>query len=1637
MMTEKDLRDSGTLFSRWIAPFLLLLILAASIYVRVTGLFWGNYQFLHPDERFLIGVTNNLIRVESLSDYFNTALSTLNPHNTGNGFYVYGDFPIILTRYIASFLFDNVSWNQITQVGRGLSAMFDLGSVFLIFLIGKKLFNSKIGLLAAAFSGLAVLQIQQSHFYTVDTFSAFFTTLAAYLAVVIVKTRFTARKIDGEEVKLGGATRMNITKVWVPYLKLLLVSAVFGIVIGMAAASKVNTVVAAVLLPIAYIVIWNRYPEQDPIRKSELILRDLVVAALFAILAFRVFQPYAFAGPSFFNFQLNPKWLSNIKELSNLSNGDVDYPPALQWARRDFFFAAKNITLWGLGIPLSIPFWSGLAFMGWRIIRGQWQKFAVIWFWAAGYFLWQSSVGNPMMRYQMPVYPLFALIAAWFTYTLATNAAVKKHLRILIRIAGYSLGIVALLGTAVWAYMFTRIYVDPMTRVAASQWIYDNIPGPINLQLVQAGVSAQEVISVPYNYEIENNLSYNSIFSLDEDALLTGIALGRVFRSDKTSAKVSEITISIFDIESGSKLLTTGKLKNSFLSSLADIGIQYSVDLEPDVTLAAERNYQLVLDYIGSGSIKILGSAVAVESTWDDPLPVRLDGRDPFGGIYQDKLNFEMYFKDDQDKLNRFYSTLNQTEYIFMSSNRQWGTTTRVPERYPLTTRFYRSLLGCPEDEEVTWCYSVAQPGKFQGELGFELVQVFDSYPHLGDWEINDQFAEESFSVYDHPKVMIFKKTPQYNTSSVMAILSSVDLQKVRNLTPAKFPDYPADLELPPQNLQVNQQGGTWANLFDRGALINTNPFLTIIFWYFSITLFGWLLYPLVRVMLSGLVDRGFAYSKLAAMLLLALIIWLAGSNGIAVSRIFILAVVSVLAFVGILFGIIQRKEIVTDLRAMKEYFIWVEIIGIFLFALFLLVRIGNPDLWHPAKGGEKPMDFAYLNAVIKSTTFPPYDPWYAGGYINYYYYGFVIVGVWVKLLGIIPSTAYNLILPLLFSLLGLGAFGFTWNSITLAFRQANADFSSGKLSFFKFTKSFAFLGSVLSVLFTILIGNLGTLRMLWQGFQKLGSINGVIDSATIFERLFWSIKGLVEFISGANLPYSVGDWYWNPSRVLPQSPITEFPFFTFLYGDLHAHMIALPITLLVLGWCLAVISSRWKFHGKLSASVQKGLVVGLGAIVIGALKPTNTWDYPTYLVLASIVLLYTILKSGFFTSAVAGKGIQLRTVLEALNCTLALVILSALFYKPFSDWYGQAYSAIELWKGDRSPFWSFLTHWGFFLSVISSWFVAETYQWMESTPYSSLRKLQKHQYWLWMLAFAALFLMIILILLKVAVAWLVLPLAVWAFVLILRNDQTDFERFILFMTGTALVLTLFVEVFVLRGDIARMNTVFKFYLQAWVFLALSAAFGAAWLWRYLLTKKDNVGLQIWKYALLLMFAFTAMFPLLAGTAKIDDRISNRAKLTLDGMQYMQSSFYVDEGKEMDLSQDYDAIRWMQDNVEGSPVIVEGNTVEYRWGSRFSIYTGLADVIGWNWHQRQQRAVLPSEWITKRVDEVADFYLTYDIEKAEKFLDKYDVRYIIVGQLERALYPGVGLRKFELENKNLWREVYRNKETIILEVIKK
>jgi uncharacterized membrane protein len=182
--------------------------------------------------------------------------------------------------------------------------------------------------------------------------------------------------------------------------------------------------------------------------------------------------------------------------------------------------------------------------------------------------------------------------------------------------------------------------------------------------------------------------------------------------------------------------------------------------------------------------------------------------------------------------------------------------------------------------------------------------------------------------------------------------------------------------------------------------------------------------------------------------------------------------------------------------------------------------------------------------------------------------------------------------------------------------------------------------------------------------------------------------------------------------------------------------------------------------------------------------------------------------------------------------------------------------------------------------------------------------------------------------------------------------------------------------------------------------------------------------------ALLLLGA--VLYPLFATPVRLDDRFEETAR-TLDGAVYMQVATYEDEHGPIDLSYDYEGIQWLRQNVEGTPVIVEGRSPLYRWGGRFTIYTGLPAVIGWDWHQVQQRGDY-GYMVGERATAVDTFYTNPDEAQAQTFLRRFDVSYVIVGRLEELYYPGIGLMKFESGLGGVLRPVFQNAELTIYEV---
>ena len=1735
-----------------VALVLFVVILLVGFLLRSYNLKWDMGTHLHPDERFLSMVETSIRPVGSLAEYFNTDTSTLNPHNQGYGFFVYGTLPVFLIRYIAE-LTQQTGYDTITLLGRQLSVLTELVTILLTFIIGRKLWNDWLGLGAAAFYALSVVPIQQAHFMTVDTFTNTFGLLTVYAAVLIQMQApiFDKRKLCGRQLWLF---------------------VFFGLALGMATASKANAVTLALLLPLVLYVRYLKARTEGV--ETDAYLRSfglMALAGIVSFVTFRILQPYAFSGPSFLNFNLNPKWMANMQELSAAAKGLSDSPPALQWARRSFFFGPYNLAVWGMGLPFAIM--AALGFVGqiYTGIKHKWSQYLPIVLWTLFYFVWQSVSWTSSMRYFLLIYPLLAISAAWaciklFTLPKSTKFG-KFHLNSTILVwLGRILVIAGLLGTATWAYGFTRIYSRGFTRVATSEWIYQNLPGALTI-INQTSSGIEKIpISFPAEAVVQGNDPFYVIYRSTVSANLDSLTLPNVLdeanknnhslytlevflikdgrtslgapvkaqlltddknkpsrlvfklplyalkdgetylfevravapqsithfqgepqlslpRSDGSFHTISLPRISgmitagtsqrlsftvpnpgqiteleiphLVDISQYASIkqlhfrlytannpekVTTGVLENDFLSVESGTGSGYKLVLDQPLTVPAQQ--ELVLEISlkdGQGAIAINAPVNLLETSWDDALPVSKPGFIPYGdtyGTYQGK-NLELYWAEDQNKLDRMIDNLNYADYILMSSNRVWGTTVRVPERYPLATLFYQELMGCQAGSEIVRCYNDAELGSYLGRLGFDLVQVGTSYPNLGNTSFNDQYAEEAFSVYDHPKTLVFRKNANFDLDAVRALFAQVDLSKVANITSKQADTYKpintpqGQFQLTPEQVKTQTEGGTWSELFNRESPLNTSPFLGALALYLFICLFGWLIFPFTRLALGGLLDKGFAFTKIIALLVLAYVVFIAGNYGVESTKTSILLVTLTIVAANLIIAVLTRKGLQSDLKRLWKQYLLIEVLGLLAFAFFLYVRYQNPDLWHPWKGGEKPMDFSFFNAVLKSSIFPAYNPWFAGDFINYYYYGFVILAMPVKLLGIIPAIAYNIILPIWYSLVFIGAFSIGWNLLKAILKQAPQFKLFGQ----------PFWAGLWSALLLAFLGNLGAVRLFKETLEKMGAGGSDLALATGLQKIGFFFNGFIKYLQKTPLPLYPGDWYWIPSRMIPGEPITEFPMFTFLYADLHAHLMVMPVAILAVAWTLSFLQGRMDFGDTLKSRVGKLIAVfGLGGLVLGSLKPINTWDFYTYPLLAILVVLYTGIH---YRRQVAQGWQKILSYLPAIGSAIGLFSLSVLMYKPFNNLFRPGYNKVALWEGTRTPLKAYTGHWGVFLFIVTAFLFWETYTWLKTTRMSALKKYQPH---LSTMVIGIVFLslaFISLLLMKAVVAVYAFPLCVIALFLLITEEKSDSKKLVYFIIGTALLLTILVEMIWPEGDNGRQNSVFKLYLQAWILLSLVAGPAIMLVWKA--HKNWRLPLQLlYEVPLILLLAGAAFFPVMAGIDKATDRMDRNAVHTLDGMRFMQTSSYIEPGLQdpqrpqqvqaMSLSEDYDAILWMQDHVKGSPVILEGQAYEYRWGNRFTIYTGLPGVVGWNYHQRQQHAVLADNRVQERVDAVNEFYNTSDMEFAQDFLKKYQVAYIVVGQLEARFYPGDGLNKFVQNEGILWDKVYSSGQTSIFQV---
>ena len=461
------------------APLLTLILLAAAA-LRIAGLDWGEAYYLHPDERYMVMVTTGIQWPTDPMTFFNSAVSTLNPYNNEFGGFLYGTFPVFAAKLVGTFLGDTVYGNAHIP-GRWLSALYDVGTVAVAAWAARMLYGRLASIFAATLLAFTALMIQTAHYFTTDSAVVFFSACVIAFSIKSGKTP---------------------SLVWY---------ALAGLSLGLATASKPTALAAAAFVAIPLLehirrhgwlsvaprVRWReRHHAPSSDQKADLgflMLAGSVLAAIIAFLTFRVFQPYAFTGPHFWNVSLNPDWTSALKYWSQVQSGELDYPPGIQWANRTpVVFMVKNMVFWGMAPGFGIIALLAISYAAVRcLLSWRWPSWWTLGLagWSWFHILYYGANHVPSQRYILPAYPAMAILSGAFLASLIAWARSGRSLRLGSKLSisvpkrwpkaihpGYLIPLLSIGITIFYGVAFTNIFLKPLTRVEASEWIYANVP---------------------------------------------------------------------------------------------------------------------------------------------------------------------------------------------------------------------------------------------------------------------------------------------------------------------------------------------------------------------------------------------------------------------------------------------------------------------------------------------------------------------------------------------------------------------------------------------------------------------------------------------------------------------------------------------------------------------------------------------------------------------------------------------------------------------------------------------------------------------------------------------------------------------------------------------------------------------------------------------------------------------------------------------------------------------------------------------------------------------------------------------------------------------------------------------------------
>lgn len=1338
--------------------------------------------------------------------------------------------------------------------------------------------------------------------------------------------------------------------------------------IGFAMATKISS------LPIYLVYAFTHFIAMiDGRRRSVSHQLHWAIALVFSVMVMSLCMPYWILD--------HTNWLRDVREQANMVSGKAKLPYTIQYEHTTpFLYLINNMVIWSVGIPLGIVSFLGFGAAIARFFRKPLDLGnRIILIWVIPVFILNSTFQVKFLRYTLPLLPFFAIFAAKWLHGLSRRIGHRWSTAIIWLVVG---------STALWAVAFATIYNQEDTRVQASNWVYKNIPQ---------------------------------------------------------------------------------------------------------------------------------GAKIVLESGWDDALPIGTDQGN--STKYGQQVKLEIYNEpDNQAKAVKMAEIIESGDVIILPTKRHYGSVLRVPDRYPISGNFYRAL--------------------FAEKLGFRYAASFSNPPRLGSMVFRDETADESFSVYEHPKVAVFVKESVLSKEQILTYLVSPppDVKKL---------SYHEILTKEPSHS------------------IGSRVSFPVIRWILALELLGIIVFPMMFLVFHRFLHAGYPLSKAAGLLVAGYLSWLIPSlHLLPFSQSLIILVIISIAYVNYLLFLRNREVMMKFFRERWWSIAGYELLFFIVLSLFLALKSYNPDIFW----SESSMDFGFLNAVIRADYFPPIDPWIEGERINYYYFGHYLAGFLTKLSGVTANYGYNLFFATIPALVALSVASI---AITLTRRM--------------------WVGC-LAVIMTIIVGNLDGLVQVVRIAEQKARNTSYVDLAAA---LTWITDQF--FMLGRPATHFR---FFRSAHELINPTVHEFPFWSYNFMDLHAHMIATFISTFCLALVFVFYRNKINETSIFGSGLAAWLCIILAGISFGAMIPTNSWDYPTYMLLVLLVLFFfwpkphkpersilgNALQNGIqptdFTNEIplsengTSNSTQLlengssvdensdcisinehlpessqRTMMDSIqnecvaeqlsesldeNSVLdadqevagyqvseqaspdfcesedkladtavasikefpeieqgsAAVMIQAPIKegKPRTHWISLIYSKVRPVFSSfvesifnipiQRNFQHILLPWAILLVVSVGLYlpylgqfsrkdmgIGFLFQHKQTTNFDGyftmfglflfvlttlLIKIwighvrSKGRSRLWTLVISAGFVFLLVSLQVLVEKFLLIDYSVFIYssvmacliIFLAKKELQDSDRsfaYLLAFMGfsiTAGCEILFIKDFFQGSDHRRFNTIFKFYMQAWFFFAVSSAYLVGVRHRIRTSSTARTSLRhafvrgIWNLAFLFLLGSALIFTVMGPHARHhrDEYAREKLPLTLDGHAYMKV------GR---LLQEHRAIQWLTENVSGNPVILEASGADYLYEfGRVSANTGFPTVLGW-WSHVDQREYKRDTGKMKLA--ISTIYDSLDIPRVLELLRTYNVNLIYVGLTEKKTYSPAGLSKFA-ELTDYMTPVYANSDVLIYQV---